>query len=136
MSKISPKNFAEAVHEATHGKSGAELELVLKRAGKILKNKRLLGKSKEILVALQGIVDKKTNTVRMKVTTAKKITQEERSKIEARIKEKYKAEKVVSEFFEKEELLGGMRVEVENEVLDNTYWARLQKLEKFLIQGK
>ena len=52
---------------------------------------------------------------------------------EEEIKQKYKAQKIISEYFEKEEVLGGMKVEVGYEVLDNTYKSKLQKLEKFLI---
>jgi len=134
--KISPKNFAEAVYETTEGKSGQDLEVTLKRSVKILKDKRMLNKSKEVLNALQNIFDKKTGTVRMKVTTAKHLGEGEKSKLGNEIKEKYKAQKVIGEFFEKEELLGGRRVEVEDEVFDNTYRTKLQELEKFLIQGK
>ena len=136
MQKISPKNIAEAVYEATEGKSGSDLALALKRSVQMLSDKRLLGKSEEILSALQNIADKKSGTIRMKVVTAKTITGEERHRLEYEIKEKYKAKHVERIFFEKAELLGGMRVEVGDEVTDNTYKERLRKLEKFLIQGK
>ena len=134
--KISPKNFAEAVYGATEGKSGPDLTIALKRSAQVLKDKRMLGKSNEVLNALQNIFDKKTGTVRMKVITAKSIDSHETSKLENEIKEKYNAQIVIGEFFKKEEILGGMRVEVEDEVLDNTYRNKLQKLEKFLMQAK
>jgi len=136
MAKISSKNIAEAVYKATEGKSPAEQELLLKRSVYVLRDKRMLGKSKDILEALQHIIDKKTNTVRLKVITAKNIKEEEREKLEDQIKVKYKGDKVISEFFVKEELLGGMRVEVGDEVQDTTYKNKLRKLEKFLIQNK
>lgn len=135
MSKISPKNIAEAIYEASEGKSGRELELVLKRGAEVLARKRMLGKSTDILKALQDIVDRKTGTVRVKVSTAKKISDAERKKIEHEVRERYKAKKVVSEFFEKSELLGGMRIEVGDEVRDDTYKNRLNQLEKFLIRS-
>ncbi|HEY4477775.1 MAG TPA: F0F1 ATP synthase subunit delta [Candidatus Paceibacterota bacterium] len=134
MSKLSVKNIAEAIYDASHDKSGNELGLVLKRSAQVLKDKRMLGKSKDVLTALQKMIDKKTNTIRAKVTTAKSLSDQERKKIEQGIKEKYKGEVIVSEFFENRELLGGMRVEVENEILDTTYRARLEKLEKFLMK--
>lgn len=136
MAKISPQNIAEAVYNATEGKSGSELSTVLKRGAKILKDKRMLGKSSEILQVLQNIIDKKTGTIRMKVTTAKNMGHGEKNKLESEIKERYKAKVVISEFFEKEELLGGMRVEVLDEVLDTTWKYKLHKLEKFLTEGK
>ena len=136
MTKISPKNIAQAVYEATEGKSGGDLEVAIKRSAKILKNKRMLGKSNEVLSTLQNIFDKKTGTVRMKVTTAKSLELNEKNKLENEIKERYKMQNVISEFFEKKELLGGMKIEVGGEVLDSTYSHKLHELEKFLMQRK
>lgn len=136
MAKISPKNIAEAIYEMTENKSEQDLVAVLKRSAQILKDKRMLGKSDEVLIALQNIFDKKTGTIRMKVTTAKSLELDGRSKLEKEIKERYKAQNIISEFFEKEELLGGIKIEVGDEVLDSTYRNKLQKLEKFLIQEK
>lgn len=126
--------MAEAIYSATEGKSDQDLAIVLKRSVQILEKKRMIGKAPEVLSALQDIFDKKTGTVRVKVTTGKSMGAVEKNKLENEIKEKYKAQIVISEYFEKRELLGGMRVEVENEVLDNTYRNKLHKLEKFLMQ--
>lgn len=136
MTKISPKNIAEAVYEVTKGKSGQSLVVALKRSAQMLRDRRMLGKSDEVIGALQNIFDKKTGTVRMKVTTAKSLGHQERSKLQNEIKEKYKAQIVVGEFFEKPELLGGIRVEIGDEVLNNTYRNKLNKLGNFLMQGK
>ncbi|MFA6353538.1 MAG: F0F1 ATP synthase subunit delta [Candidatus Paceibacterota bacterium] len=136
MTKVSPKNFAQAVYEATEGKSGHSLAIAIKRSAQAIKDKRMLGKSKEILSALQNIFDKKTGTIRTKVSTAKNLKKEERNKLEEEIKKKYKAQIIEGEFFENKELLGGMRIETEGEVFDNTYKKKLHELEKFLIQEK
>ena len=93
-----------------------------------------IDKLNQVCKSIQDIVDKKEGVVRMKVITAKSLNNNEKSKLEEEIREKYKARKVISEYFEKRELLGGMRVEVGAEVLDTTYKSRLQKLEEFLIK--
>ncbi|MDP9248899.1 MAG: F0F1 ATP synthase subunit delta [bacterium] len=134
--KISPKIVAQAIYEAAQGKSGGELKSVLERSARFLRDKRMLGKSKDVLGALQKIIDKRTGVVRMKVTTAKRMEIEERKKLENEIKEKYKAQTAIGEFFEKPELLGGIRIEIGDEVLDTTYQNKLRKLENFLIQEK
>lgn len=136
MVKISPKDIAEAVHSAVKGKSGQDLAVAIRRSIQVMIDKRMLGKSDEILNALQNIFDKKAGTVRIKVTTAKSLGQEEKNKLEDEIKERYNARIVASEFFEKEELLGGVRVEARDEVFDNTYRRKLHELEKFLMQEK
>lgn len=132
--KISSKNIAEALYASTKGKTGNELALTLKHGVKILSKKRLLGQSQDIMKALQNIIDKKDNVVRAKIITAKSLSSEEKKKVEHQIKEKYKVELIVSEFFENSDLLGGMRIEVKDEVLDTTYKNKLQRLEKFLIK--
>jgi len=132
--KISPKNFAEAVHKATEGKSGKDLAGVITRSVQLLKDKRMLSKSDEVLSALQNILDKETGTVRMKVTTGESLGSHAKSKLEHETKEKYKAKHVIGEFFEKEELLGGVRIEVYDEVFDNTYRNRMNKLEAHLTK--
>ena len=128
--------MAQAMYDATKGKSGSSLDLALKRSVKVLENKRMIGNSKNVLSALEDIIDKKEGIVRMKATTAHKIGGEERKKIENEIKEKYKAKSVESIFFERPELLGGIRVEVGDEVLDATYKNKLRQLKIFLIQEK
>ena len=134
MSKISPKNIAEAIYKATEGKSGSELEHMIKRGAQVILDRRMLGKSGDIVNALQHIIEEKRGAVRMKVFPAQNMASGERKKLENEIKEKYKAQIVIGEFFEKAELLGGVRIEVGDEVLDTTYQNKLQKLEKFLIK--
>lgn len=133
MAKISSKNIAEAIYIASEGKSGNDLVSVIKNGVKIISDKRMIGQSEEILKSLQDIIDKKSNLLRMRVTTAKSLGHEEKNKLESQIKEKYKIDKIISEYFEKEEMLGGMRIEVGDEIIDSTYKNKLQKLEKFLI---
>lgn len=136
MAKISEKNMAEAIYMATQGKTGADLKAVSSRILAVLENKRMLGKSDEVLRALQNIFDRKSRTVRMKVISAKKLANTEKHELTQEVKKRYKAGEVVSEFFEREELLGGMRVEVGEEVLDTTYRSRLNSLGKFLRKEK
>lgn len=134
--KISSKDIAEAVYGATKDKSGQDLAVAIRRSVQMIGDRRMLSKSDEILNTLQNIFDKKAGTVKIKVTTAKNMEPEERNKLENEIKERYNAKIVTSEFFKKEELLGGMRVETGDEIFDNTYRRKLCELEKFLMREK
>ena len=136
MRKTSPKQIAEAIYKAAEGKSKADVEVILKRAVAILGRKGILSRSEEIIGRLQNILDKKEGVVRARIFSSKKLPSEEKNKLEKEIKERYGAEKVVSQFFENEELLGGVRFEVGDEVLDATYRSKLRKLEKFLTEPK
>src|SRR6185503_5216493 len=96
MQKISPKNIAQAIYDASKGKSGSDLGLIAKRGAKVLQDKRMLNKSEEVLKALSNIFEKEGGIIRAKVTTAKKLTGEDRHRLEKEIKEKYKARVVES----------------------------------------
>ncbi len=136
MTKISPKNIAEAIWRASLGKSGADLGLVARRAAEMLQNKRMLSKGEEILKALQNIIDKNGGVVRAKIISAKSLKGDEKNKLEEEIKKRYRVDKIVSEYFENKELIGGTRIEVGDEVIDTTYKNKLNQLEEFLIREK
>lgn len=136
MKKISTKQIATAIYKATNLKQDNEISLILKNAVKMIANKNLISKSNEILDYLQDIYDQKEGIIRAKIFSAKNLDNVEKQKIEDNLKTKYKTEKIISEYFEKKELLGGIRIEVGNEVLDNTYKNRLYQLEKHLIKSK
>lgn len=134
MAKISPNKIAYAIYEATLGKSGSELSAMLKNSVKLMKNKKLLNKSDDILKALEKLIDKKEGRIRMKVISAKALDKNQKDRIESEIKVKYKAKEVKSEYIEDKEKLGGIRVEVGDEVTDDTWRNSLLKLEKELIK--
>lgn len=135
MTKISTKKLAEAIYEATLGLSNADSVNIVKNIIVMLKNKKMLGKSEEILKHLQDIIDQKSGIVRARISSAKVVSEKEKKELENELKEKYKAREIISEYFEKKELLGGVKVEVGNEVWDNTYRNKLNQLSKLLIKN-
>ncbi len=135
MTKISTKKLAEAIYEATHGLSASDSANMVKNIAVMLKNKKMLGKSEEILRHLQDIIDQKSGVVRARISSAKVVSETEKKELEKELKEKYKAKEIISQYFEKKELLGGMKVEVGNEVWDNTYRNKLNQLSKLLIKN-
>ena len=132
--KISPKKVAEAIYEASLNKKDAEMPLVLKNAVKLIKNKKLLNKSSDILKHLEEVIDKKENRVRIKVISAEALDKKEKHKLEQDILDRYKAKEIESIYIENKEVLGGVRVEIGDEVLDSTWRNSLLKLEKHLIK--
>ncbi len=134
MSRISIKSIAEAIENSAEGKKGPELERFLKDAVKFLYKRKMLSQSEKLLESLQKNIDKKYGTVKMKVRSAKKIPDIKKKELEEKMKEKYKAKEIESTYFEDKHLLGGMKIEIGEEVLDMTYRNKLNQLEKHLIQ--
>ena len=126
MSKISIKNIAEAIYETK-----AEPKAVVH----FLDKKGLLSKSKEILEELEKLEYKEKGIVKIKVSSAKHLSEHKQKELEHEIKEKYKAKHIVSEYFEDKSLLGGMKIEVGEDVLDTTYRNKLNQLEKHLTKA-
>ncbi|MES2023549.1 MAG: ATP synthase F1 subunit delta [Patescibacteria group bacterium] len=135
MAKISIKNLAETLENITEKKSPKELEAFGRNFAIFLKNKKLLSRSEEILKELGKTIDKKKGMVRMKVMYAKHLPEDKKKNLEEKIKEKYKAKHIESEYFEDKNLLGGVKIEVGEDVMDMTYRNKLNQLRKHLINN-
>ncbi len=133
MFKASIKNIAIAIEKVTEGKSGKDLEAVMKSTVKFLDKQRLLSKKEEIFKELERIINQKESRIKMKVSSATKIPEHTKDELEQEMKEKYKMKEIESEYFEDKNLLGGMKIEVGEDVLDMTFRNKLNQLEKHLI---
>ena len=133
MVKISTKNIARTIYELTKGKHGQDLELVLVKITKYLAEKRLLSKSGEILKKLEEIINKEEGMVPVDITFKKipdkKITEE----IEELLKKRYQAKKILTTIIEDKEILGGVKIEGQGEVIDLTYRNKIKQLQNYLI---
>lgn len=133
MNKISTKNIIEAIEKEVSGKTGGELQASIKKIVRFLYNRKLLNKSKEILDGLEEKINKKEGRIKVKIKSAKKISDEKKKELEQHLKSKYKAIHIEGIYSEDKNLLGGMRIEVGEEVIDTTYRNKLNQLEKYLI---
>jgi F-type H+-transporting ATPase subunit delta len=135
MANISIKNIAEAIYESGKDKSGIDLANTMKNATKILADKHLLGKTPQILEKLEQIIDSKESIVRAKITSVNILSKKDAEEIEELIKKRYRAKEVEMNFREDKELLGGIKIEVGDEVINMTLRNRLNKLQDYLIKN-
>ena len=133
MATISINNLARAIYESSYGKDGAQLDSVMKNAVNIISKKHLLSKSKEIINQLQIISDKNEGVIRAKISSKVKLEQKIVIEIEDFIKKRYKAKNTVLEFTIDPKLLGGIKIEVGDEIIDATLKNKIKKLENYLI---
>jgi F0F1-type ATP synthase delta subunit len=135
MAKISTRNIVQTIYELTRGKTGKELEAVLVRIRNFLVEKRLINRSPEILRKLKEILNKEEGIVEVKLTVRKIPSVEKLNKIESVLKKRYAAKQVVATIGEDETVLGGMRIEAKDEVIDLTYKNKLNQLQDYLIRN-
>ena len=133
MVTITINNIARAIYESSQGKTGDELDVVMKNAVDLISKKHLLSKSNEILNQLQKIADKNEGVVRAKISSKMKIEPKMISEIDEFIKKRYKVTKTVLEFEVDEKLLGGIKVEIGDEIIDTTLKNKIKQLKNYLI---
>ncbi len=135
MANISIKNIAEAIYESGKNKSGTSLESTMKNATRILDEKHLLSKAPQILEKLQQITDKSENVVRVKIYSANKLTKKDIDDIEESIKKRWGAKEVEMSLIEDKGLIGGIKIEVGDEIINMTLRNKLEKLQDYLIKN-
>ena len=136
MATISTNNLARAIYESSLGKEGDSLDFVVKNAVKLMSDKHLLGKSKKVLDKLEKIVNENEESVKVKIGTRKRLDNQTKNEIENFIKERYKVKNVFIEESIDEKLLGGIKLEVGDEVMDLTLKNKIHKLKDYLINNQ
>jgi F0F1-type ATP synthase delta subunit len=135
MATISIKNIAQAIYESSHDKDEASLSILMKDVVRLINKKRLLTKSDKILKALEKIIDDNNGVTRVKISSHGKLEDKEKKEIEEFIKKKYKSKEVELSIIEDEKLLGGIKIETGDEILDMTLSNKVQKLQNYLIEN-
>lgn len=133
MATISINNIARAIYESSVGKDGAEIDIVAQKSVDLISKKHLMSRSKEILASLENLVDEKEEVVRTKISSKIKLDKKITDEIEDFIKKRYKAKNILLEFKIDETLLGGIKIEVKDEIIDTTLKNKIKKLQNYLI---
>lgn len=133
MATISINNLAHAIYESSKDKEGKDLDAISKKAVDLISKKHLMSKSEEILTQLKKIIDKDEGVIRAKISSRIKIDKKIVDEIEDFIKKRYKAKSAILEFEIDEKLLGGMRIEIGDEIIDTTLKNKIKKLQDYLI---
>jgi len=135
MATISIKNVAQAIYESSYKKEGKELTAITEKIVDLISKKHLIGKSKDILIQLEKIIDKKEGIVRAKISSRTQIDKKVIDEIEDFIKKKYKANNTILEFEVDEKLLGGIKIQIGDEIIDTTLKNKIKKLQNYLIKN-
>ena len=93
----------------------------------------MVAKSDIVLNNLEELIDKEHGIIRPKIYTANKIPQEIIKEIEQELKNKYKAEEVIITEIEDPNILGGIKIQIANEIIDLSLQKRVAQLKKHLL---
>lgn len=133
MAKLSTKNVAEAIYASVKDKTGAERERALELSVEFLAKKNLLGKAPEILKHLERIKNEDLGIVSAKVTSSSPLTKYTEDEVKHALKKRYKAEDVILELQEDKTLIGGVKIEANDEIIDLSFKNKLNQLQNYLL---
>jgi len=134
MATTSHNDIAHAIYSASKDKQGADATLFVDNVLKFLIRKRLISKSSDILKKLEKISNKDNGIVVATVSSVKKLDEITKKELISELIKKYKAKKILLEEKEIPMLLGGFKVEVDDEVIDLTIFNKLKKLQEHLTR--
>jgi F-type H+-transporting ATPase subunit delta len=125
--KISNKQFAEALYELTLDVNAKDLNIVLQNFVKFLAKQHKIKKTDAIIAEFEKIAKKKQGIVELEIISARKLDKDTVEKIKASFaKEVETTEKI------DESLIGGIKVKIEDKILDASVKTQLINLKKSL----
>lgn len=134
MATLSNNDIARAIYLISKDKTHPELREINNKIVKFLARRRLLSKSPDILERLNKIINKETDRIVVKVQSARKLKEEIKRELTTFLKKRYKVKEVVLEEELDEKLLGGIKIEINDEIIDLTAKNKIKKLQEHLTR--
>ena len=134
MATISNNDIARAIFSLSKGKSHSELSVVLNKVAKFLFRRRLLSKSTEILSRLSQIINQEEGRTVAKISSVEKLDHKTKTHLEQALKKRYSTKEVILVENLDQKLLGGLKIEVNDEVIDFSIKNRVGKLQEYLTR--
>lgn len=134
MATLSNNDIARAIYLVSKDKTHPELREINSKIIKFLARRRLLSKSPDILERLNKIINQEAGRIVVKVQSARKLKEEIKKELTIFLKKRYKAKEVVLKEELDEKLLGGIKIEINDEIIDLTAKNKIKKLQEHLTR--
>ena len=133
MTAISNNNIARAIYLVS--KDSKEENQFFQKVVRFLVRKRLLSKSKDILLRLNKIINDEEGRILAKVSSSKKLNENTKKEIMQSLSKRYGGKNIILDESLDEKLLGGFKIEANDEVIDLTIKNKLEKLQEYLTRN-
>jgi F-type H+-transporting ATPase subunit delta len=134
MATISNNDIADTIYSLSKGKSKDQLPDIFKKVVIFLNHRNLLTRAPDILEKLDKIINKNEERIVVKVMSSKKLSDKAKKDLSIFLEKRYKIKEVLLIEKLNEKLLGGVRVEINDEVIDLTIKNKIEKLQEYLIK--
>jgi len=135
MSKASNNQIAEAIYDLSKEKNAGELASLFPKISAFLWRKRLLSESEDILLKLEKIINEREGKLVAKVYSVEKIGEKTRKELKTKLATYYPNKDIFLEENLEAGLLGGLKIVVDDEVIDLSLKNRIRKLEEHLTKS-
>ena len=134
MTVVSNNDIAHAVYLLAKDKNHSEQTKISKKVAEFLFRKKLLFLAEGILLQLKKIINQEENRIIVRVWSAEKLDQQTKTHLEQTLKKRHHAEEFVLLESLDEKLLGGLRLEVNDEVIDFSVKNKIKQLKEHLTK--
>ncbi len=129
--KIGPKQYARALSEAAVGASEKEARIYTDRFLEIMKKNNDLKKLPKIVLEAEKIKEDESGVKKVKIISAIELSSETKKEIVSKLKDIFKTKIELLEKIEPD-ILGGMIIEIGNEVLDASVRSKINLFKQIL----
>ena len=134
MATLSNNDIARAIYLVSKDKTHTELHDVNKKVVEFLARRQLLSKTPDILERLDKIINYESEKIVVKVSSVRKLKEELKKELIFFLKKRYKVKEIILTEILNEKLLGGVRLEINDEIIDLTVKNKIKKLQEHLIR--
>lgn len=134
MTTISNNDIARAIYLSARDKGPLEIHQVHQKIINFLVRRRLISKASSILSELKKIVNSEHGVVSATVLSAHRLSENKEKDLVHFLKKRYSAKEVALASVLDETLLGGIRVEVNDEVIDLSIKNKIKQLKNYLTR--
>ena len=134
MATISNNDIARAIYLSSKDKTAAEQASIFPKITQFLFRRRLMSQTGDILSRLEKIINEDKGVVVAKISSKDKLHENTKTEISHILKQKYSAEQVHLVESLDEKLLGGFKIEVNNEVINLTIKNKISRLQEYLTK--
>ncbi|MFA5778414.1 MAG: F0F1 ATP synthase subunit delta [Candidatus Paceibacterota bacterium] len=135
MALVSNNNTARAIYLELKDKDQREQSLAFSKIIQFLIRKRLLSKTPDILSRLGKIINEEESRVTARISSRGNLNEKTKQELKHFLAKRYKAKEVDLIFNTDEKLLGGYKIEVNDEVIDLTIKNKFGKLQEYLKES-
>ncbi len=132
--KISAKQYAQTLYELTRDKSAGDIDSVIVKFIKLLKENRQLKMLAGIIKRFSEIYNKENGIAEVEVISRRKLSENQIDKIKDFILQKYQSKEIILKNSENKNIKGGVIIKVGDEVLDGSVVGKLIRLRKELVK--